>query len=96
VELVKKEGKLNNVDPQAMINLIDCEDTTWNPTQQSNSVYKPGNRWGFPAGTREKSYGLAQIHLPDHKDISYEQATNPEFAIDFIAENWNKVTWSCK
>lgn len=47
---------------------------------------------------REKSFGLVQIHLPAHKDITYEQAINPAFAIDYLAKNYAHHTdrWSCK
>lgn len=80
-----------------LTSIIDCEDRDWNVSQQSYSTYKSGNRWGFPAGTREKSYGLAQIHLPDHKTITYDQATDPDFSIDYLAKNVanGTDTWSC-
>ncbi len=39
--------------------------------------------------TREQSFGLAQIHLPAH-NVSYEEAIDPEFAIRFMAENFQK------
>jgi hypothetical protein len=44
---------------------------------------------------RERSFGLAQIHLPSHPTVSYEDAVDPEFAIDFLAKNVDKVTWYC-
>lgn len=47
-------------------------------------------------GTREQSYGLAQIHLPDHPTVTKEQAIDPVFAIDFMAKNWHKVRWYCR
>jgi len=34
---------------------------------------------------KETSYGLGQINLKAHPEITKEQATNPEFAIDFVA-----------
>ena len=56
---------------------------------QSNHVLKYG---------REQSFGLAQIHLPSHPDISYEQAIDPEFAIAYLAKHYAQGTdkWSCK
>jgi murein DD-endopeptidase MepM/ murein hydrolase activator NlpD len=36
---------------------------------------------GSPAG----AVGLVQIHLPSHPDVSYQQATNPRFALDWGA-----------
>lgn len=44
---------------------------------------------------QEKSFGLAQIHLPDHPSVSYEEAIDPAFAIDFLAKNVDRVKWSC-
>ena len=44
-------------------------------------------------GVREESYGIAQIHLPSHPSVSKSQALNPEFAIEFMSNNWNKVKW---
>jgi hypothetical protein len=46
-------------------------------------------------GKREPSFGLAQIHLPSHPTVTYEQAIDPTFAIDFLAKNYGKVHWSC-
>jgi hypothetical protein len=37
----------------------------------------------------EESYGIAQIHLPSHPDITKEQALDPDFAIKWMANNWN-------
>lgn len=95
-KVVYQYAKEYNVDGDKMIKLIDCENRPWNPELQSGLTYKEGNRWGKPAGSREESYGLAQIHLPDHKDVTKEEAQDPEFAIEFMAKNWNKVTWSCR
>lgn len=32
------------------------------------------------------SFGACQIHLPDHPNISKEQALNPEFCLDWMAQ----------
>lgn len=85
------------VSADEMIRVINCENKEWEPIQQSRHTYKPGNRWGFPAGTREKSFGLVQIHLPDNP-VTYEQATDPEFAITFMAQRFSEGRqrmWSC-
>lgn len=44
------------------------------------------------------SYGLVQIHLPAHPNISKEQALDPIFAINFIVDeflNGNQNKWTC-
>jgi len=108
-ELIKKEytkqelinkvyqySEIHNQDPIKVKRTIDCENRDWDIDLQSLLTYKAGNRWGFAEGTYEKSYGLAQIHLPDHPDITYEQATDPDFAINYMAEHLGRdVTWSC-
>ncbi len=78
-----------NVKPQTMINVINCEDTTWDPKKQSDIVQN---------GKREESYGLAQIHLPSNPDVSLSQAQDPEFAIKFMAKEMaagHANKWSC-
>lgn len=90
VEFVHLKAEQYGVSADLMISIINCENRDWNPTLQSYAKYKNGER--------EKSYGLAQIHLPAHPSISYEQATNPEFSINFLAENLAEgkgSMWSC-
>ncbi len=36
-------------------------------------------------GKREESYGLVQINLPSNPTVSYEEATDPEFSLTFLA-----------
>lgn len=53
--------------------------------------------WG-KVGDRENSWGPAQIHLPAHPDITKEEASDPDFALNFMAEHLSKGQdkWSCK
>jgi hypothetical protein len=53
--------------------------------------------WGV-VGEREKSFGPAQIHLPAHPEITKEQASDPDFALNFMAEHLSKGQdkWTCK
>lgn len=96
IDKVYQYAKIWKNDPQKIINTINCEDKDWDPNLQSELTYKSGNRWGFAGGTQEKSYGLVQIHLPDHKDITKEQATDPDFALNYIAEHLGRDdSWSC-
>ena len=39
----------------------------------------------------EDSWGLSQINLLAHKNITKEQATDPEFAIEFMTKNFDKA-----
>lgn len=79
------------LNPARVKKVIDCETShTWNPDIQSGYKYKNGER--------EQSFGLAQIHLPAHPDITKEQATDPYFAIDWLISEWKEGRqwqWSC-
>ena len=47
---------------------------------------------------RENSWGLVQINLLAHKNISKEDAIDPYFSIPFLAENVSKgksSMWTC-
>lgn len=90
IQTVYQLAKANGVNPQVMVNTINCENTDWNSDLQSRITTKNG--------TREESYGLAQINLPSHPNISYAQATDPEFAINYMATQMAEgkaSQWSC-
>lgn len=49
-------------------------------------------------GDHGTSFGVAQIHLPAHKDVTREESLNPFFAIDWAAYQFslgNENMWSC-
>lgn len=81
-----------------MVAIINCE-SNFEPTIQSRHTYHERNvPKGFKVGDREQSFGLVQIHLPAHPNISREQAINPEFAVDFLAKSIKDGRigmWSC-
>lgn len=81
-------AELWDVNANVMWAVIKCENKELNPTQQSRHRYPYDNsRWGVKAGEREKSFGLVQIHLPDNRNVSYSQATDPDFSLNFLAKN---------
>ena len=45
---------------------------------------------------REDSWGLVQINLKAHTNISKEQATSPDFALDFLAKNIKNGSYTQK
>lgn len=69
-----------------------------NPTR-FDAVIECESGWNKDAiGDHGTSYGLVQIHLPDHPEISIAQATDPGFAIDWAAKMWrdgHAHDWSC-
>lgn len=79
-----------------MAAVIDCE-SMGSTTIQSGHTYGFTNiKKGIYKGDREQSFGLAQIHLPDHPGVTREQAEDPAFAINFMAKNLGKVKWYCE
>ena len=87
------------VDANLMRKVIDCENKDWDTNLQSRYKYPRDNtHWGVKAGETEKSFGLAQIHLPDWPDITKEQAKDPDFALNFMAKKFSEdkeELWSC-
>ena len=81
-----------------MMSVINCE-SQYHPSIQSKHVYTERNvPKGYAVGDREQSYGLVQIHLPAHSSVTKAQATDPEFAVDFLAKNLavgKGSMWTC-
>lgn len=56
---------------------------------------------GFRAdaiGDGGRSYGVAQLFLPAHPEITKEQALDPEWSLAWMANEWKKghaSAWSC-
>lgn len=49
-------------------------------------------------GDGGNSYGIAQIHLPSHRDVTRENALEPDWAIRWAAQQWAKGgqgMWTC-
>ena len=95
---MRKAAKEYGVSAYVMESIISCE-SGWNPSIQSRHTYSATNvPRGYKVGDREQSFGLVQIHAPAHPHVSREQATDPEFAIDFLARNiavGRASMWSC-
>lgn len=76
-----------------------CEDGSLDPTMQSQRYYqKDIETWHVKQGDQELSYGLAMIHLPSWPDISVDQATDPDFSLDFLAQKLSQgkgSLWTC-
>lgn len=98
-ELVTVYAQKYNVSAVKMMATIRCENRDLDPKLQSKMHYtKDHPEWGVKKGEREKSFGLVQIHLPDHPETSYAQATDPEYSIEFMAKKFSEGhghEWSC-
>lgn len=77
------------INPEDMRRVVHCESAgTFDPTIQSQHILSYG---------RELSFGLVQIHLPDHPETTYEQAIDPDYALHFLGKHWHKRQqwWTC-
>lgn len=75
------------VSAARMESIVSCETAgTFDPMIRSEAIYTYSDpRRGIVAGEREQSYGLAQIHIPDNSGVTIEEATDPHYALDFMA-----------
>lgn len=96
IELAAKHGANGE---QVYGTIARCENNTLDPDRQSEHRYTYDNpKWGTVAGERERSFGLAQIHLPSHPTITKAQATDPEWALEWMTKEFargNQTAWSC-
>lgn len=79
-----EEYQLSDSDKLEMYKTVECE-----------SGFRAVGRSSFPG---EKSYGIAQINLPAHSDVTRAQAEDPDFAIDFMAAHFaahDQRIWTC-
>ena len=67
---VLKQYNISEKDIEKILEVIKCESNFRNI--QSEIIKN---------GVREPSFGIAQIHLPSHPDVSMEQALDEEFSI---------------
>lgn len=73
--LAKEFAKVYNVSYNNMAKIMACEAQFKNV---QSSIYKDGKR--------EESFGVAQIHLPSHPNITKQQALDVKFSVEFIAQ----------
>ena len=98
-EYVQRYAIRYGVSADDMWRVIRCENPSLDPMQQSNARYTRNHpEWGVVAGQRELSYGVAQIHLPTAGGVTYEQATDMEFSVEWMAKRFSEGKqhlWSC-
>lgn len=62
------------------------------------AVIQCESQWDTHAVSKTNDYGIAQIHLKSHPDITREQAEDPYFALNWAAQEWQAGRaheWSC-
>lgn len=88
---IQHYAEMYQVSYNELYRTIGCETAhTFDPTIQSKHFNSEG--------IQEKSFGLAQIHLPDHPNITLKQATDPDFSLNFMASEFkkgHKYWWKC-
>lgn len=93
-EKILKYALKYDVDPRELENIVKCETGAVDVNKASTTI-----RSRYLEGTprHERSWGLAQIWLTGHPDVTYEQAVDPDFALEFLASNWkqHKAWWMC-
>jgi hypothetical protein len=89
-DLARSVAAHHGLNEERFLGVIKCE-SRWDPDTQSEIPAKGPNG-------REDSWGLAQIHLPSHPSVSREQAQDPVFALNWMADKWSEGKhrlWSC-
>lgn len=96
--LTHKYADKYGISYETMAKIINCE-SGWDANKQSQNHYtKDHPEWGVKEGDQELSFGLVQIHLPAHKNVTIQQAIDPNFALDFLAKGLSLEQgsqWSC-
>jgi len=80
--MIYEKSNEYGVSAGLMRQIIQCE-SSFNPNAIGDGGY---------------SFGLVQIHLPSHPDVTKEQALDPEFATTFLADKLSKgqgYLWTC-
>ena len=66
--------------------------------QMAKTIECESNNNSFAVGDNGQSYGLVQIFLPAHPEVTKEQALDEDFALDFMGKEFkkgNQKIWSC-
>lgn len=66
-----RQYDISEKDIGTILRVLECES---NFVSEQSRIYKNG--------VREPSFGIAQIHLPSHPDVTKEQALDEEFSIN--------------
>lgn len=60
---------------------LSCESEGFKDVAIQSQVPDPGSSDGY-----EQSYGISQIYLPAHPDITQAEADDPVFAVDYAGK----------
>ena len=94
-ELVNANAIKYGVSASKMMNTIECESSYKNV--QSSHILGVGHKAADKNG-REDSWGISQINMYWHPEVSKKQALDPYFAVQFMARQFSlgkASEWSC-
>lgn len=92
--IVYEKAKKYKVSKLSLLSTILCE------APQKGGLYDPEGQSGFfdKKGNKENSWGLPQINLDAHPEVSLEQAQDPVWSIDWTAREFSlghQRMWTC-
>lgn len=92
--LTKKYADKYHIEYNSFLQTILCEaprvGAEFDPFGQSENFSKDGSR--------ELSFGLPQIHLPSHPEITKDEAQDADWSIEWSAQQFSKGKqnmWTC-
>jgi hypothetical protein len=91
--VITEAAKKYHVNREILYDTLDCESQHF-----VDIKIQSGYRDTSGPNGKEDSWGVAQIHLPAHRDISKEQAQDPVFAINWTAQQFasgGASQWTC-
>lgn len=97
-DLIDKYSQKYDVSSATMVQIVKCE-SYFDPTIQSIDTYNQDYpNWEVKKGDRELSFGLVQIHLPSHPEITKAEALDPDFSLNYLAYHLSlgqESMWTC-
>lgn len=98
-EVEKKVYQLNEKIPESeIVAMIEKHATGTKAYQMKRTIWCESHYYNTQSnvvknGIREDSWGLSQIHLPSHPEITREETLDPEFAIKYMSDNFLTDRW---
>lgn len=82
-----KEG--DKVPEFVIDNLISKVATGTKAYQIKRTIFCESGYWNIKSNLDEASYGIAQIYLPAHPEITKSQSLDVNFSVKWMSDNWN-------
>lgn len=82
-DYIKTQAEANGVNYSHFYATLNCESEGFRDVAMQSRIPNASGPNGY-----EDSWGVAQIHLPDHPDITRAEAQDPIFAISWAAKEF--------